>query len=126
MAKPNKDKNLWTIADGVAKQNFDWFTGNQELTNDAANNAADKNLFVIPQDFSATTNKLFVVVEYTVKTGNTEELKNIVSKQITKNFEQGKAYMINLTIGLTPIEFDAEVTKWEIPADGAIDINTWN
>ena len=125
LSKANKGENLWTTDDNVAKQNFDWFTGNQELTNDAANNAADKNLFVIPQDFSATTNKLFVVVEYTVKTGNTEELKNIVSKQITKNFEQGKAYMINLTIGLTPIEFDVDViTDWDT-TDGAIDINSW-
>lgn len=126
LSKENKGKNLWTIADDVAKQNFDWFTGNQELKNDAANNAANYNLFVIPQDFSSTaTDKLFVVVEYTVQTGETAELMNKVSKPITTTFEQGKAYMINLTIGLTPIEFDAEVTGWD-PANGTpIDIDSW-
>ena len=126
LSKANKGKNLWTIADNVAKQNFDWFTGNQELKNDAANNAANNNLFVIPQDFSATaTDKLSVVVEYTVQTGETAVLYNKVTKPITTTFEQGKAYMINLTIGLTPIEFDVDVvTDWDT-TDGAIDINSW-
>ena len=126
LSKANKDKNLWTIADDVAKQNFDWFTGNQELKNDAANNAANNNLFVIPQDFSATaTNNLSVVVEYTVQTDGTAVLKNRVSKPITTTFEQGRAYMINLTIGLTPIEFDVDVvTTWDT-ANGDININSW-
>ena len=39
-------------------------------------------------------------------------MTNKVYKQLEKNFEQGKAYMINLTIGLTPIEFDAKVDLW--------------
>ena len=115
LTKQNEDKNLWTIADDVAKQNFDWFTGKAVLTTDADNNknTADNYLFVIPQDFSATgTNNLSVVVEYTVKTGETEELKNMVSSPITTNFKQGKAYMINLKIGLTPIEFEATVENW--------------
>ena len=96
------------------------------MKNDAANNAANNNLFVIPQDFSATaTDKLSVVVEYTVQTGETAVLYNKVTKPITTTFEQGKAYMINLTIGLTPIEFDVDVvTDWDT-TDGAIDINSW-
>ena len=127
LSKANKDENLWTIAADVAKQNFDWFTGEAVLTTNADNNknADDNNLFVIPQDFSATaTDKLSVVVVYTVKTGDTTELINKVSKQITMNFEQGKAYMINLTIGLTPIEFN--VTTVEDWTDGGKDDITWN
>ena len=51
-------------------------------------------------------------------------MTNTVSKQIKMNFLQGKAYTINLTIGLTPIEFDAGVTLW---TDGdKIDDITWN
>ena len=51
-------------------------------------------------------------------------MTNTVYQQIKMNFLQGKAYMINLTIGLTPIEFDAYVTPW---ADGdKIDDITWN
>lgn len=128
LSKANRDENLWTTDDNVAKQDFDWFTGEAELTTDAGNNknAADNNLFIIPQDFSATaTDKLFVVVEYTVQTNGTAELKNKVSKQISMNFGQGKAYMINLTIGLTPIEFDVDVvTAWDT-TNGDIDIKSW-
>lgn len=117
LSKENNGENLWTIEENVTKQNFDWFTGSAVLTTDAANNnnAADKYLFVIPQDFSATaTNKLSVVVEYTVQTDGTEALKNKVTKPITANFLQGKAYTINLNIGLTPIEFDVNLVEgWE-------------
>lgn len=47
-----------------------------------------------------------------------------VSRKIEKNFLQGKAYMINLTVGLTPIEFDAKVEKWD-ESDKDYDI-TWD
>ena len=112
LSKENKDKKLWEIADDVTKQDFDWLSSVTSLTTNAA--AANNYLFVIPQDFSATaTDKLSVVVAYTVKTGETAELMNKVSKPITMKFEQGKAYMINLTIGLTPIEFDVTtVVDW--------------
>lgn len=56
-------------------------------------------------------------------------ITNKVYKQLTNNkkFEQGKAYMINLTIG-RPIEFDADVTDWT--TDGTnpntdINIDSW-
>jgi hypothetical protein len=112
LSKETNDKNLWTLDKNVAKQNFDWFTGGEKLTTTVANSG--NYLFVIPQDFSeSATDKLSVVVTYTVQTDGTEELKNTVTKPITTKFEQGKAYMINLIIGLTPIEFDAEVKEWE-------------
>ena len=89
-------------------------------------------MFVIPQDFStgnANTDKLYVIVDYTITytkhdNGALSEMKYTVSSQIKKNFEQGKAYMINLTIGLTPIEFNADVNKWD-ESDPGYDI-TWN
>ena len=103
----NKANDLWTNTDGT-KQNFDWFSGNQELSTEYK---SDNYLFVIPQDFSGTENNLYVVVEYTVTTDGSV-ITNTVSKEISKNFLQGKAYMINLKIGLTPIEFDAKVDLW--------------
>lgn len=111
LSKENKDEHLWTPDESVAKQNFDWLSSDKVLTTDVAK--SDNYLFVIPQDFSATAaNSLSVVVTYTVKTDGTAELKNTVTKTITANFLQGKAYMINLNIGLTPIEFDATVENW--------------
>ena len=106
----NKANDLWTNTDGT-KLNFDWFSGNQELSTEYK---PENYLFVIPQDFSSTaTDQLYVVVQYTVKTTtDNTEITNTVSKRITTKFLQGKAYMINLIIGLTPIEFEAKVDSW--------------
>ena len=107
--------DLWTILTPDAKQKFDWFSGTQELATTDYKNPEANYLFVIPQKFSApATDKLYVIVEYTINYsgGVTATMTNTVNKQLEKNFEQGKAYTINLTIGLTPIEFDADVTPW--------------
>ena len=115
---------LWTTSKTDAKQKFDWFTGPKELTTTPSNNT--EYLFVIPQKFSApATDELYVIVEYTIEgpAGVTKPMTNKVYKKLEKNFEQGKAYTINLTIGLTPIDFDADVTPW---ADGGKEDITWN
>lgn len=124
LSKTSSDANLWNTSSSD-KQNFTWFSGDQILTDKVANNT--EYLFVIPQDFSQKTSgadELYVIVEYTISySGVTETITNKVYKQLTNNFLQGKAYMINLTIGLTPIDFDADVTTWK---DGdKIDDITW-
>lgn len=112
------------------KQNLDWFSSSQKVTSTSQSNI-DFNtdyLFVIPQDFSETaTDKLYVIVEYDIKYNDiSETLTNKVHQQIKEKFEQGKAYMINLTIG-RPIEFNAEVTPWtgEGNSETGIDIDSW-
>ena len=107
--------DLWTISTPDAKQKFDWFSGTQTLATTDYKNPDANYLFVIPQKFSApATDKLYVIVEYTIEgyNGVTTPMTNKVHKQLEKNFEQGKAYTINLTIGLTPIEFNATVDGW--------------
>ena len=122
--------DLWTISTPAAKQNFDWFSGTQTLATTDYKNPDANYLFVIPQNFSATaTDKLYVIVEYTIEgyNGVTTPMTNKVYKQLNKEFEQGKAYTINLTIGLTPIEFDAAVTDWVDAKNPNNDIPvTWN
>ena len=132
--------NLWSEQTG--KQKFDWFSGDYQVKSSTASHPTDPDsksdyLFVIPQDFSekigGTENpdKLYVIVEYdvTYKSGTpSTTIKNKVYKQLTTNFLQGKAYNLNLTLGL-PIEFDVDVTGgagvdgWETPDDGTGDIN---
>lgn len=120
LSKTNTALDLWSEY-ATDKQNFDWFSGSSTVTgtdlkhpND--NRAENKDyLFVIPQDFSETgTDNLYVIVEYTITytSGVSATVPNRVYKQLKKKFEPGKAYMINLTLGL-PIEFDATVTDWE-------------
>lgn len=115
---------LWNAATSDDnKQYFTWFDGSYIVKNSNPKhptNSADEDyskkdyLFVIPQDFSLTTegaDKLYVIVEYdvTYKSGTpSTTITNTVYKKLPIKFEQGKAYMLNLTIGL-PIEFDIDV-----------------
>jgi hypothetical protein len=56
-----------------------------------------------------------VYVEYTIGTEvfkSFTPLSNIFSNEATYNFEGGKQYTLNITIGPKPIEFTAEVKEW--------------
>lgn len=119
LSKANTALDLWS---GYAtdRQNFDWFSGTSTVTGTVLkhpneNRAENKDyLFVIPQKFKTGTDKLYVIVTYTItyKNDTQNPITNTVYKQLSNDFEPGKAYMINLTLGL-PIEFDATVTDWE-------------
>lgn len=111
---------LWNTSSSD-KQNFDWVSTPYDLTSkDASDPDKDNYLFVIPQNFSdnigtvehpvENPDKLYVIVQYTIKYDGGGEQTNTVYKQIIKDFKQGKAYMLNLTIGL-PIEFDVDLTE---------------
>lgn len=121
LSKADDATVLWKNQKG--KQSFTWSTGFPDVT--GSSSASSDYLFVIPQDFSTGT-ELYVIVNYTIsyKNGATATMTSTVSSQIKKNFEQGKAYTINLTIGLTPIEFDATVDTWTDINQG--EINSWN
>lgn len=125
LAQANDAPTLWDTSSSsadAAKQNFD-LVFNQPLGKDGIN--SNKNyLFVIPQDFSQEGNTLYVYVQYTINYNDgTPSVINTVYKKLTTNFKQGKAYMLNLTLGL-PIEFDVEVVEdWKAPEDGTGDIN---
>ena len=143
LSMPTGNANLWS--DQTGKQKFDWFSGDYQVKSSTASHPDEPNkdkdyLFVIPQNFSEKIggteypDKLYVIVEYDVtykKSGTpSTTITNKVYKQLTTNFLQGKAYNLNLTIGL-PIEFDVDVTGstgagvdgWETPGDGTGDIN---
>ena len=136
LSKTNTPTGLWNAATG--KQNFTWFEGSyivkdsnpKHPTNSADEDYSKKDyLFVIPQDFSSTADgadKLYVIVEYdvTYKSGTpSTTITNTVYKKLPIKFEQGKAYNLNLTIGL-PIEFDIDVTTgvedWTNDSDNKI------
>ena len=107
---------LWKTSDTDTKQNFYWVSSDKTLSNPETKNSDTDYLFVIPQNFSKTienADALYVIVEYTINYKDGKAMTNKVSGKLTQNFEQGKAYSINLTLGLTPIEFDADVTPWK-------------
>lgn len=122
LSKTNTAPDLWSEY-AADRQNFDWFSGSSYTVTGTDLKHPDDNrvenedyLFVIPQDFSdAGADNLYVIVEYTITytSGVPATVTNRVYKQLKQKFEPGKAYMINLTLGL-PIEFDADVTTWDI------------
>lgn len=119
LSKTNTALDLWSEY-ATNRQNFDWFSGSSTVTGTDLKHPNDNRvenedyLFVIPQKFKTGTDKLYVIVTYTItyKNDTQNPITNTVYKQLSNNFEPGKAYMINLTLGL-PIEFDATVTDWE-------------
>ena len=119
--------DLWATSDTDTKQKFDWFSGTQSLAT-TYTNPDTEYLFVIPQNFSKTeenADALYVIVEYTIKYEDKKTMTNKVSSQLKLNFEQGKAYTLNLTLGLTPIEFDVTTVEgWTDTNQG--EINSWN
>lgn len=116
---------LWTPSE--EKQDFEWYSGDDQLSKTTDVKNPDKNyLFVIPQNFSASaSDQLYVIVDYAITYSDGTTVKPKAYKQLDKEFLQGKAYTINLTIGLTPIEFDADVTSWDPTTSTAIDAS-WN
>lgn len=124
LSKQNNKEGLWSNQTG--KQKFDWssvdkpvtYVNPTDPTKKTVSNLDTEYLFVIPQDFSkdktpggSDVDELYVIVQYTIdyNDGTTPSVTNTVYKQIKKDFKQGKAYMLNLTLGL-PIEFDVNVT----------------
>ena len=115
LSKAPSSEGLWTNQSSD-KQNFNWSSSDKTLSNTGTKNPDNEYLFVIPQKFKTGSDQLYVIVEYTItyKDGSAKPTVSYkVSQQLSYDFEQGKAYTINLTIGLTPIEFDADVTGWD-------------
>lgn len=123
LSKTNTETGLWNAATSDDnKQNLNWVSGGSikvDSTDPKHPQSNDPNnyLFVIPQDFSKdkttenpNVDELYIIVQYTIKYNGGGEQTNTVYKQIKKHFLQGKAYKINLTIGL-PIEFDVDLTE---------------
>ena len=100
-------------------------------TKDNISSTNNKVKFQFAHAFSrlgyTVADKFYVIVEYTIKdyNGVTTPMKNTVYQKLEKNFEQGKAYTLNLTLGLTPIEFDVTTVEgWTDTNQG--EINSWN
>lgn len=93
------------------------------LTVNAIGNSANDYMFVIPQDFSAGKDDLWVYLDYTVNYGSgvSGEVKEKginykVYKKVEKKFEPGKAYIIVMDIGegnnFNTINFSVKTDNW--------------
>lgn len=113
-------------------------TGGESGNSTAANklNADDSYIMIIPQDFGNYTENnnalLYIYVEYDVITkdtnlGNTNEttydqlkskITNHISTPVAINFQSGKAYTLNLQLGMTSVKVTADVNIWSEEQNG--------
>lgn len=82
-------------------------------------NKADSYAMIIPQTFTGD-NKIKLEITYTVTTtdANLDGGESVITNKITSapfnfNFEQGKAYMFNLHLGMTSVKLSADVSGWD-------------
>ena len=98
-------------------------------------NADDSYIMIIPQDLSSAG--FYVYVEYDVITidqnigndsntydGLKSKVTNHISTQVTGiNFQSGKAYTLNLQLGMTSVKVDAVVDPWsEVQTGTPVDL----
>ena len=105
--------------------NFDSSVADDVTTTKQQLNDANSYAMIIPQDM--TTSKVKIRVTYTVTTtdgklegGKTVITNTIESSEFAFNFEQGKAYMFNLHLGMTSVKFSATVSNWEDAANETV------
>lgn len=87
-------------------------------------NGDDAYAMVIPQELTAT-DKLYVYIEYEVKTtdtnveGNSSTITNYISREVTipdSKLQAGKAYTLKLVLGMTTVQITADIVDW-VPVD---------
>lgn len=97
-------------------------------------NADDSYIMIIPQDLSS--GGFYVYVEYDVITIDTnignnsntyEGLKSKITNHISTkvsgiNFQSGKAYTLNLQLGMTSVKVDADVDPWSEVGGTVVDL----
>lgn len=113
----------WNLTAGTASYSF--FTGSQALTGELHDFAGTDNyLMALPTDFSAMTGEgeeaafaktATLTVTYTVTYAGSTSAENTATVAINTNFEQGKAYSINIKLMRDP---DNAITFDVVPVDG--------
>ena len=113
-------------------QSFTWnpadnFESNAEVKLTGASvqtklNNDNSYAMVIPQDFSQTP--FYVYVEYEVATVdennplNNSTITNYISTPVYLNLESGKAYSLNLSLGMTSVKITADIENWvDVPVE---------
>ena len=104
----------------------------KQLTNINSNldnqlNADDSYLFILPQNLSSTGFNVFV--EYEVVTtdpadGNPDSntITNRINNTAKINFESGKAYTLNLVLGMTSVKLNVDIKDWQEQTETKVDL----
>lgn len=95
-------------------------------------NGEDVYFMLIPQDLSTATGtdqNITIVIDYDVKTldanlaGGMSSVNNRITKVIGGiKFESGKAYNLNLVLGMNSVDITATVANWGAGTDHTVDL----
>ncbi len=117
-------------------QNLSWdqddFAENGNIINKDSDlpkqlNSNEAYAMVIPQEFN-NGSKLYVYIEYEVETtdtnvGNNSKITNYISKEVNlEKLEAGKAYTLNLVLGMTTVKLSTDITDWD-PSTEDVDVD---
>lgn len=134
ITKQASDDPVFTIGSSalnttiVDKDNVAFTNQNEGVTTAVKNVFADatKYFMVIPTGSTTFTVKIQYYVQTMdnnlATTGNVDgsRILNTITKDITVNLENNKAYNLKLILGMTSVKLDAEVADWEV--DGSNEV----
>ncbi len=90
-------------------------------------NSDEAYAMVIPQEFNSS--KLYVYIEYEVATtdtiteNNNSTITNYISKEVDlEKLEAGKAYTLNLVLGMTTVKLLTTIDTWEDQSEVNVDL----
>lgn len=105
--------------------NFDTDVANKVTTTKQQLNNANNYAMLIPQEVTGMTVKITydVITTDANLTGGESKITNVItSAPFNFNFEQGKAYMFNLHLGMTSVKFSASVADWETGSEIVVNL----
>lgn len=105
--------------------NFDESVADNVTTNKQQLNNAKNYAMLIPQEVTGLTVKITydVITTDSNLTGGESKITNVItSAPFNFNFEQGKAYMFNLHLGMTSVKFSASVADWETGSEIVVNL----
>lgn len=105
--------------------NFDTDVANKVTTNKQQLNNANNYAMLIPQTVTGMTVKItydVITTDSKLPGGNSTITNVITSAPFNFNFEQGKAYMFNLHLGMTSVKFSASVADWDTGSEIVVNL----
>lgn len=105
--------------------NFDTDVANKVTTNKQQLNNTNNYAMLIPQTVTGMTVKItydVITTDSNLTAGESKITNVITSAPFNFTFEQGKAYMFNLHLGMTSVKFSASVADWETGSEIVVNL----
>ena len=120
------DNNDFEAQDGVDYNSEGFVLNSDNAIHTNKLNTNDSYIMIIPQNFVGTGFNVYVEYDVITVDSNLHAGKTIVTNHISTpveiNFESGKAYLLNLQLGMTSVKVAASVANWENANNTYVDL----